>query len=547
MRSPPPPRSAVLLVTLATLSAALSAPLLFGVASRPPGVGSNMVMGRPGPPRVTGLRAAAADPAAPAPVTDLRAAAAARAAPAPATELLAAAAASAAPAAGTVLVGAVAPAAPSVLRDISRVYMPYQSGPAAAEAAAVAAAAAAPSPPTGRLVLLAGAVEGDCAGRYNVGCKFFHYLRCGVFGHLPVFRWVRSVDEYLPHAAAGDVVMVIDRPSDTTAAPPEVAALLAARDTAHTIPAAVAVGIYHTADEGKHPVWGWYDRLDLVLRNYWVADLANTTAHPALLHVPIGPAAPNACVPASPAGLAINDLSSAVPDAGVDVASSAYCTCPGLPPLARASARPVGYHLSAFVHQSRQDLFDAVAASAAADAAADAAAAAGGAPRPPRLGNGTGIVVAHNTFGGASGTVGSPVDDPKIAYLAAMASAALVYVPCGNVGETHRLYEAMLTGGVPLVARCEESPRDWMPAPPGELLHGDAAGRGAHAGMVATAQRLLADPAAADALQAETARRWADQLDGLAAGVRRLVVAAVARRAAVAARPSAAAAAAAVA
>lgn len=169
-----------------------------------------------------------------------------------------------------------------------------------------------------------------------------------------------------------------------------------------------------------------------------------------------------------------------------------------------------------------------------AHAAADAAAAAAGTRPPPRLGNGTGIVVAHNTFGGQAGTVGSAADDPKIAYLAAMASAALVYVPCGNVGETHRLYEAMLTGGVPLVARCEASPRDWMPAPPDALVHGDAAGRGAHAGMVATARRLMADPPAADALQAETARRWAAQLDALAGGVRQLVVAAVARRAAVA-------------
>ncbi|GAB0498165.1 hypothetical protein MMPV_009506 [Pyropia vietnamensis] len=117
-----------------------------------------------------------------------------------------------------------------------------------------------------------------------------------------------------------------------------------------------------------------------------------------------------------------------------------------------------------------------------------------------------------------------------------MASAALVYVPCGNVMETHRLYEAMATGGIPLVARCEASLRDWMPAPPEELVHGDASGTGAHAGMVATARRLMVNPSAADALQAETARRWAAQLDDLAGGVRRLVVAAIPRRATEASR-----------
>jgi len=404
--------------------------------------------------------------------------------------------------------------------DPTTVYMPYQRRPAEV--------AGAPPPPRGGV--LAGPPEGGCGGRYNVGCKMFFYLRCGVLGHLPAVRWVRSVDAYTPHAAAGDVVLVIDRPSARAAdaVPGEVAALLAAR-AAGTIPASVAVGLYHTADEERHDDWGWYPALDLILRHYFVPALADRGAHPHLLHVPIGPVAPGACTPASPEGLGVTDVASSVADAG-DGAGD-YCTCPGLPPLAPPSARPVGYHLAALVHRDRQGLFDAVAAAAAASPPTAAA---------PRLGNGTGLVEPQGTFGGDAGTIGSADADPKIPYLAAMAAAAIEYVPCGNVMETHRLYEALLMGALPLVEACEAGARAWMPAPADALVVGGGSAAERHAAMVATATALMGDPPRADALAAATRRRWRAQLDALAADVRALLDDAVGRRRAVAAAAAAA-------
>lgn len=197
------------------------------------------------------------------------------------------------------------------------------------------------------------------------------------------------------------------------------------------------LGILHTANERNRMNWPWYVNADFVIRNYWV----NAILPGNVQYIPLGPQYPHLCSPTElqetpfkyPRSFQVE-----VPD----------CSCRHLS-ITPASNRPFLWSFSGSMRRNRGRLLDII--------------------KQREEIKDDGFVLVARQFGG-DGLVGSkdPSKNPKTEHLKLIGNSKFVFCPCGNVMETHRIYETIILGAIPVIENCEPELSNFFPIP--ELL-----------------------------------------------------------------------------
>lgn len=267
------------------------------------------------------------------------------------------------------------------------------------------------------LFIFPGAERG-CKDRYNYLCKFWFYVRCHVFSAFPNVYILPSNNTFLyfqQRVSTGDVAIVFWRHSNHTLIPPDIAELLDWR-AANKVP--IRIGVFHAANEIGRTDWSWYTLTDFVLRNYWVQNLPRNVQY-----IPLGGQVPRECPSQS-----MNNSNDFQHD-GVNI-----CNCRKVV-LKDIRKRKYMWSFMGSIRSSRKELVNMLNASESL--------------------RGKGFIHIANGFGG-DGIFGDMLHDPKHKYLSVVMDSQFVLCPCGNVMETHRIYEALNHGSIPVVQKCGE-------------------------------------------------------------------------------------------
>lgn len=283
----------------------------------------------------------------------------------------------------------------------------------------------------------------NCGHKYNHACRFWFFLRCVVFGGLanvivvpPKYSKLRDV---LQFAEQDDVVLIHWRvlSSQNHTIIPEFLRIYMDFKNRKASNYRLRIGILHTANEKNRMNWPWYVHADFVIRNYWVNK--KLPAH--VQYIPLGPQYPHLC---GPTELHENEF---ISPRNFQIVTPS-CSCGELSFLPSSKRR----YLWSFSGSMRRNRGSLVAIL----------------NERKKLDNG--VVLVSRQFGG-DGTVGSrdPSRNPKTEHLRIIANSKFVFCPCGNVMETHRIYEAVILGAIPVIENCEPEFSDFFPIP--ELLH----------------------------------------------------------------------------
>lgn len=302
---------------------------------------------------------------------------------------------------------------------------------------------------SGTIWVLGADRESDCTWRLNYMCKFWYFIRCVLFRDVQV-RKVDSAKILVHRARPGDAVLIISRRQNT-----ENGSELF-RKVRNRVDRGVRVGVFHVGDEHRTAAnASWYSDFDFILRNYWVPNPA-----PNVMFVPLGGQMPSLCSPSEPS-------------------DNTQCTCYGSSVL-KASKRPFLWSFSGASWSRRMPLICAI--------------------RRSSILSSRGEMRLSKNFGGR-GSVGTQ-NDPKHEHLRSIAESSFVFAPCGNVMETHRAYEALLLGAIPIVENCEGEPNSsfW---PFKQLLIA-----GGPSKMVHFVERYAHNNVAIDNLQKLVLKRW---------------------------------------
>ena len=124
---------------------------------------------------------------------------------------------------------------------------------------------------------------------------------------------------------------------------------------------------------------------------------------------------------------------------------------------------------------------------------------------------GKGYVQVSRKFGG-DGTFGSRRNNPKTAYLESIFESQFVFAPCGNVMETHRIYEAISLGAIPVIENCDPENSYFFP-------YRDLLVDGGPEMMVEFVRGYLHQPEEVDALQQRVYNWWQKYSQGFARNV----------------------------
>lgn len=295
-----------------------------------------------------------------------------------------------------------------------------------------------------------------CKWQYNYFCKFWYAIRCHLLGGFQHVR-LTTLDEVRSESGAkGNDVLLVAHRSKPHKPPPSLVPLFAWRR--ETQQNHVRIGVFHVANEVARSGWPWYTEVDFVLRNYL---LPGGRFPPHVAYVPLHHQMPSQCVPESPL-----------------VHSATTCTCGGRQ-LPLASSRRHLYSFSGSLRRGRGAMLKVFAAS--------------------KVLRGRGQVRVSKHFGGDGPA-------PKEGHVEDILDSAFVLAPCGNVMETHRIYEALALGAIPVVQRCDDSEKagDDLDGffPLNELVHDT------HEGMVAFVEQYASSGGARDALQRRVLAWW---------------------------------------
>lgn len=311
--------------------------------------------------------------------------------------------------------------------------------------------------------------ENRCSFRFNYLCKFWFYIRCNVLAAFPNVKMLGTeaiaIEEFKTQAKDGDIALFVWRSKKHMEVPRGLLELLSWREEQYQGRRRphIRVGVFHTANEVNRTDWPWYSKPDFILRNYWIPNMPHHTTY-----IPLGPQVPNACRPRS------TDPSKS----GVS-SFSRICRCDGLR-LTPASRRPYLWSFSGSLREKREELVERLQQS-------------------DTLKN-KGFLHVAGKFGG-DGAIGSVHSDPKNAYLESVMQSQFVFSPCGNVMETHRIYEALALGAIPVIEKCESENSSFFPFH--ELLID-----GGPAGMLRFVEKYAGRPAEIDLLQLRISRWW---------------------------------------
>lgn len=236
-----------------------------------------------------------------------------------------------------------------------------------------------------------------------------------------------AVSEFKERARDDDVAVVIWRSKDHDAIPDGLADLLQWREGTlreDVRAPRVRIGVFHIANEVNRTYWPWYSAPDFVIRNYWIPDIPKHVTY-----VPLGPQLPNICTPRSTS----RPWSPAPPEA--------TCSCNGLG-YRRSSTRKYLWNFSGSLRKKRAELLKRL--------------------RKHPLLKDRGYVQVAKKFGG-DGVFGSTVNNPKNSYLESILESQFVFAPCGNAMETHRIYEALSLGAIPVIENCSPEVSHFFP------------------------------------------------------------------------------------
>lgn len=327
--------------------------------------------------------------------------------------------------------------------------------------------------------------ENRCNYQYDYICKFWFYIRCCIFGAFPNVRMLSldldAVHEFQQQAVNGDIAIVIWRSKNHTLMPDALDELLRWRKRASVSGEAVPrvrIGVFHIANEVNRFNWPWYSQPDFIIRNYWIPQMP-----PHVLYVPLGPQLPNQCTPRSTDELVAYGN------------SDNACHCQDLS-LKRASKRQYTWNFSGSLRKRRAELLRMLRKS-------------------PVLRD-RGYVQVSKKFGG-NGIFGSIAENPKNAYLESILESQFVFAPCGNAMETHRVYEALSLGAIPVIENCDPDVSYFFPFR--ELLV-----NGGTKGMLRFVQEYADNPDEIDALQLKVMSWWLEHTNEVSTNVSRTVL-----------------------
>lgn len=324
--------------------------------------------------------------------------------------------------------------------------------------------------------------ENKCNGQFDYICKFWFYIRCYVYAAFPIVQMLSlgpdSAAEFKRVARSGDIAVIIWRSKNHSDVPPLLSDLLQWRAMDKNAPR-VRIGVFHVANEVIRNNWPWYDLPDFIIRNYWIPNLP-----PHATYIPLGHQLPNNCQPWSTLVSQHNLLT-----------EHRACTCSNLAFKATSQRRYL-WNFSGSLRKRRAELLKKL--------------------RHSPMINDKGYVQVSKKFGG-TGVFGSESDNPKTEYLQAIMESKFVFAPCGNAMETHRIYEAVALGAIPIIENCHPAVSHFFPV---KRLLFDA---GTDL-MISFVERFMNDPEAADRLQAEVMNWWASYTDLIALNVSRVVL-----------------------
>lgn len=290
-----------------------------------------------------------------------------------------------------------------------------------------------------KIFFLATADDLNCAHKFNHICRFWFYIRCILLGGFAnviiVSPQYRVVNDIIHFVEEDDIVLTHWRIQNHTLIPDFLRSSIDFQKQ-NPLHKKFRVGIFHSANERNRTDWPWYIHADFVIRNYWVHN--RMPAH--VQYVPLGPQYPHVCFPDE---IRVTHLKHPTPFQHV----TPGCSC-GKLSFKPASHRHYLWSFTGSLRRNRAKLVGILNQRTELD---------------------NGIVRLARKFGG-DGIVGSkdPSKNPKTEHLKIIANSKFVFCPCGNVMETHRIYEAIILGAIPVIENCEPELSNFFPIP--ELL-----------------------------------------------------------------------------
>lgn len=333
-----------------------------------------------------------------------------------------------------------------------------------------------------RTVFLLPGKENRCMYQYDYVCKFWFYIRCYVYAAFPNVEMlslgVDAVSEFKDRAKDGDIGLVIWRSKNHSTVPEGLLELLQWRRQTTELnrrTPRVRVGVFHIANEKNRSDWLWYTLPDFVIRNYWIPDMP---AH--VTYIPLGPQLPNQCTPRS------------TEDSMETPKYSSTCDCHNLQ-YKRASKRLYLWNFSGSLRKKRAELLRRL--------------------RKSHKLQSRGFVQVAKKFGG-DGVFGSLTQNPKNGYLDSILESQFVFAPCGNAMETHRIYEALALGAIPVIENCDRDASYFFPFD--ELLID-----GGPAEMISFVEQYVDLPHETDVLQRRVMSWWSKYAELISKNVSR--------------------------
>ncbi|KAI0560248.1 hypothetical protein FGB62_120g128 [Gracilaria domingensis] len=238
----------------------------------------------------------------------------------------------------------------------------------------------------------------------------------------------QGLEDLKQQAKEGDLALVMWRSRKHFQLPNNLEALLQWQNSAsqtNDIPR-LRVGVLHVANEVNRTSWQWYLKPDFIIRNYWIPDMPLHA-----MYIPLGPQFPNQCTP-----WASDD------DMWLSAGRQPPCSCNAVS-LRKASLRKHLWHFSGSLRKRRSRLVKMLRASKSLKS--------------------KGYIQVARKFGGEGEFGSKRSDNPKTEYLKSILDSQFVFAPCGNAMETHRIYEAIALGAIPVIENCDPHVSDFFP------------------------------------------------------------------------------------
>lgn len=272
-----------------------------------------------------------------------------------------------------------------------------------------------------------------CEHRFNYMCRFWFHVRCMLFRRLKnmivVPNSLGGLKKAVQISQKGDIIMLVYRfGHNHSVIPSELQYALSMKSQGMYNMEGVRVGVFHVAPELERDFWPWYKLPDFVIRTYWISD--HLPSH--IMSVPIGPQYPDSCTPSFIQDSIPHNLSTL---SAQEEAANPSCTC-GAKRILRSSQRNHMWSFSGSLRRGRHYLVKMLRAD---ESLKD-----------------RGVIHVATGFGG-DGQIGSrnQTANPKTRHLDLIEQSMFVFAPCGNVMETHRIYEAVSLGAIPIIENCE--------------------------------------------------------------------------------------------